>query len=104
MISAIFLWKIPSHVPEAEFEKWYYTKHVKELREVKELRGYVVGKIKSEPAIVEAHQRAAVFTFDSVEDMDKAMNSPEWQAAAADAGGWISDPIRLVVDAVQILP
>jgi len=104
MIKALTMWKLPAGVSETDFEHWYATKHVPDVKKVKELRSYVTCKIVPERAGPDGYYRMAEFTFDSLEDMDRGMSSPEWKAAVADAGAWIASPMRLVSDATQQIP
>jgi uncharacterized protein (TIGR02118 family) len=96
MIRAVFFFNLPAGVKEADFENWYEQKHVPDLRKIKAIREFVQGRRAAEHAAAGPYQRLAEFTFDSLEDMGKAMESPEWQAATVDAAAWIADPALFV--------
>ena len=101
MITAVFVFNIPAGVSEAEFEAWYLGRHVPDLQRVEGLRGYVYGGRAAGFEGAMDCQRLAQFTFDSLEAMNAAMASPDWQAAAADAGPWIADPRVFVFDSAR---
>lgn len=104
MIKAMTMWKLPPNILEADFERWYNEKHVPEVRRAPGLVRYITSKVIRERAAPDSYYRMAEFYFNSLADMDRAMASPEWKGAVADAGSWIASPIRCVFEPTQQIP
>src|ERR1019366_3884411 len=82
----------------AAFERYYFETHVPIANKIRGVRSYTVSKGK--PAMVAGNvspHLIAELEFDSMDDLQAAMASPEGQAAAADVANFAQAGVTLLV-------
>ena len=96
MAKLVALYKKPANV--AEFDKYYFTTHVKIAKKVPGLRGYQVstGAVTT-PQGDSAYHLVAVLTFDSMAVIQQALVSPEGQVTAGDLANFAQAGVELLV-------
>jgi uncharacterized protein (TIGR02118 family) len=88
----------------AEFERYYANVHTPIALKVKGMRRFEVAKILSnEAGQPSPHYRTADIYFDDAAAMQKALASPEGQAAASDIANFATGGVTLMVCDVQDL-
>jgi uncharacterized protein (TIGR02118 family) len=89
MAKVIAMYRKPADV--AAFDRYYYDAHLPIAKRIPGLRGYEVtrGMIGSLDGASPYHL-IATLTFDSLDDIQRALASPEGQATAADLGRFAS--------------
>ena len=95
LVKVTSLWNLPAELSEGEFEKWYLEKHVPEAKKIPGLRKYVINKVHPKYQAESRYYRMVELCFDSVEELEAALQSKEWQEAFKDAAGKVADFIRL---------
>ena len=82
----------------AAFERYYFETHVPIANKIRGVRSYTVSTGK--PAMVAGNvspHLIAELEFDSMDDLQAAMASPEGQAAAADVANFAQAGVTLLV-------
>ena len=96
MAKLIALYKKPANA--AEFDKYYFTTHLKIAKKVPGLRRYEVstGSVAT-PQGSSAYHLVAILGFDSMATLQQALGSPEGQAAAGDLANFAQAGVELLV-------
>src|ERR1700748_3274813 len=82
----------------AAFDRHYAETHVPLVHKIPGLRRFEAGKVLGTPDGTPApHYHIAQLTFDSVEDLQAAMGSPEGEAAGADVATFASGGATLMI-------
>ena len=102
MIKVAALWNISSAMTEDDFEKWYQERHIPDAKKIPGLRNYTVSRVVSKYRSSSKYYRMAELCFDSIEAVEEALESPEWQHAFTDAKDKIADHIRLFFETKDI--
>ena len=102
MIKFVALWNLPPGMSAAEFERWYEEQHIPDARRIPGLRRYTVNRAADGQEGAQRYYRMAELSFDSLEAVEEAMRSPEWQHAFADARDKIADHTRLYFESREI--
>lgn len=85
MIKLSGTWHIPADADVDEVDEHYFGVHVPNVRRLPKLARHVVGKaIHDGQGGKPACYRTAEIWFETAEDFDAAMASPEWQTIADD--------------------
>jgi len=96
MAKLVALYKRPSDA--AQFDAYYYAKHVPIAKKVPGLRRYEVSQGPvSTPQGPSPYHLVALLQFDSMETLGRALASPEGQAAAGDLGNFATGGVDLLV-------
>lgn len=76
MVKVVAMFNLPEGTNEAEFEKYFVSKHArKDAAKIPGLRRYAIGKVVGSPAGQPAWYRVNELWFDSVKAATKAFNS-----------------------------
>lgn len=102
MIKFVALWNLPEGMSEAEFEQWYEETHIPDARRIPGLRRYTVNRAPPPKRGEQRYYRMAELSFDSLEAVEQAMDSPEWRHAFADARDRITDHTRVFFETREI--
>ncbi len=96
MTKLIALYKTPTDA--AAFDDYYFSRHVPVAKKIKQLRGYEVnaGPIGTPAGPSASIHLAAILSFDSMADLQQALNSPEGQATAADLPKFATGGVELL--------
>lgn len=102
MLKFVALWNLPEGMNEEEFEHWYEETHIPDARRIPGLRRYTVNRAPAAKRGEQRYYRMAELSFDSLEAVEKAMESPEWRHAFADARDKIADHTRVYFESREI--
>lgn len=102
MVKVVALWNIPPGMKEEDFERWYEGKHINDARKIPGLRKYTVNRVAQKYQSISKYYRMAELYFDSIEEAENALESPEWQYALKDAKDKIVDHIRLFFEMKEV--
>lgn len=96
MAKLLALYRHPADA--AEFDRYYFERHVPLARAVPGLRRYEVsqGGVTT-PAADSPYHLAAVLGFDSLASLQQALASPQGQATAADLANFAQAGVELLV-------
>jgi len=96
MAKLIALYKKPAD--PAAFDKYYFGKHLPIAKKVPGLRSYEVnsGQVGT-PQGPAPYHLVAILSFDSMDGLQKALGSPQGQAAAADLANFAQAGVELLV-------
>lgn len=96
MAKLIALYKHPKD--KAAFDRHYAATHIPLAKKIPGLRSYDIssGPV-STPAGPSDYHLVATLGFDSLADIQKALGSPEGQAAAGDLGNFADGGVELIV-------
>ena len=101
MIKLVGTWHIPDEKSPEEIDKHYFEVHVPNVRRLPKLRRHVVMKATDTPEGGEHRTwRGAETWFDSREDFDAAIASPEQEAILAD--GFMDMVAGLEIDVFEV--
>lgn len=97
MAKVIALYRHPGNT--AEFDTYYFAKHVPIAKKIPGLRRYEVsqGAVSPLQGGASAYHLAAILSFDSLAAIQQALASPEGQATAADLGNFATGGVELLV-------
>jgi len=82
MAKLIVLYRRPDDI--AAFERYYFSTHAALVKELPGLKRFEVSRQPVISPTGSSCHFAAIMEFESIEALDRAMQSPEGQAAAAD--------------------
>ena len=96
MAKLIALYKKPANA--ADFDKYYFSTHLKIAKKVPGLRRYEVstGAVAT-PQGDSTYHLIAILGFDSMAALQQALGSPEGQAAAGDLANFAQAGVELLV-------
>jgi uncharacterized protein (TIGR02118 family) len=96
MAKLIALYKKPADA--AAFDKYYFSTHLDIAKKVPGLRSYEVstGAVAT-PQGESAYHLVAILSFDSMAAIQRALGSPEGQAAATDIANFAQAGVELLV-------
>jgi uncharacterized protein (TIGR02118 family) len=96
MAKLLALYKKP--IDAAAFDSYYFSTHVPIAKQISGLRRYEVstGAVAT-PQGESPYHLAAILSFDSMAAIEKALNSPQGQAAAADLANFAQAGVELLV-------
>jgi uncharacterized protein (TIGR02118 family) len=96
MAKLMALYKMPAD--RAAFDSHYFTKHIPIAKAIPGLRGYEVSDGSIGTAAGESpFHLVALLSFDSLADIQQALNSPEGAAAAADLANFAQAGVDLLI-------
>lgn len=81
----------------AAFDRHYAESHVPLAEKIPNCRGFTWGHVATLDGSRPAHYLSAVLTFDSVDALNAALQTPEGQAAAADVPGFATGGATMLV-------
>ena len=96
MAQLVALYKKPAN--PADFDRYYYSTHVKIAKKIPGLRGYRVstGAVATPQGDSQYHL-VAILSFDSMAAIQQALGSPEGQATAGDLANFAQAGVDLLV-------
>lgn len=96
MAKLVALYKTPSN--QAEFDAYYFSNHVPLAKSISGLRRYEVsaGPVAT-PQGASPYHLAAILSFDSMDALQQALNSPEGRATAGDLANFAQAGVELLV-------
>jgi uncharacterized protein (TIGR02118 family) len=87
------------HTPAdpAAFDGYYHEKHIPLAKKIPGLRSYTISHGAVQAIAGSAPYLVAILSFDSIAEVNAALESPESQAAAADLQNFASGGATLVI-------
>ena len=102
MLKFVAMWNLKEGISESAFEDWYRNRHIPDARRIPGLRKYTVNRVAEALRGQSRYYRMAELSFDSYEAVQRALTTPEWQHAFAEAQGYIADHLRLQFESEEI--
>jgi uncharacterized protein (TIGR02118 family) len=95
MAQVLVLYNTPSD--PAAFDRYYAETHTPLANKIPGLKGYLVSNGAAQALAGSAPYLVAELTFDSMSDLQAALQSPEGQATAADVGNFASGGVTILI-------
>lgn len=95
MAQVLVLYNAPAD--PAAFDRYYRQTHIPIAKKIPGLRSYVINGGPVRALAGSAPHLVAILTFDSMDDLNAALVSPEGQAAAADLPNFASGGATLLI-------
>lgn len=103
MVKLVAMFNLPPGTDEAEFERYFVSKHARQdAAKIPGLRRYVIGKVVGSPAGPPAWYRVNELWFDSVQAAMKAFSSPAAVEATNDLMPRVKDFTPVFVKDMEI--
>lgn len=86
----------PAPQDPAEFDRYYETKHVELAQQMPKLRSIELSKGPVISPTGGTYHRVGTLRFDSMDDLQEAVESPQGQATAADLSNFATGGVTLL--------